>query len=150
MWTRRFVAATVGLALLSFPACGGGMELGALTAGFDRVSLRVFKRGSGFSFSTDQDEKRKIIQFSPHNIKLILEKFEARSERLQNAGVSLDSALRQAFGKYPFLQLSSETVADLDRKRAELQQNLHPGMGKSALANQFNVDFVITGSLATK
>ncbi len=125
------------------------IELGALTAGLDRVSLEVFKRGNDFSFSPDQVEKRKVIQFSPHKVTLIIEKFEARGERVQNAGVSLDSAIKQALGRYPFLQLSSETVADLDRKRSELQQNLHPGMGKSALANQFNVDFVITGSLST-
>ncbi len=47
------------------------IELRALTAGLDRVSLEVFKRGNDFSFSPDQVEKRKVIQFSPHKVTLI-------------------------------------------------------------------------------
>lgn len=125
------------------------MELGALEAGLDRLPLQVFKRGNAFSFSADQDDKHKVVQFVPHKITLILESFGARGERAQNTTLSLNTALKQALGSYPFLQLSSETVADLDRRRAELQQNLHPGMGKSALANQFDVDFIVTGSVAT-
>jgi hypothetical protein len=116
------------------------MELGTLNAGLDRVPLQIFKHGNDFSFSADPADKRKLVQFVPHKITLILEKFEAHGERVQNAGLSLDSALKQVLGKYPYLELSAETVADLDRKRAELQQNLHPGMGKTALANQASVE----------
>jgi hypothetical protein len=123
------------------------MEFGALSAGLDRVPVSVFKHGGGFSFNHDTVNQTRVIQFPPHKIKLILEKFEVRGERAQNAGLSLDSTLRRTLSGYPFLEVSPDSIADLRRKRAELEQNLTPGIGKSALANQSSVDYVITGNV---
>lgn len=122
----------------------------ALAGGLERVPLKIFKRSDGFSFSREQPEASKVIELTPRKFRIIVEKFEASGEQLENARNALDSALHRHLTGHPALELSQMTVEQLDKKRAELQEHLSPGAAKSQLAEDLGVDYIITGSLTFK
>jgi hypothetical protein len=122
------------------------MEVSPRPGFFEREPLKIFKRPDGFSFQADVPAQEKTLPFSPHQAKVILSRFEAKGEVLERASAAIESALRIALQKYPSVQLSPLTIRELEKEKQTIQ-NLGPGAAKSALSNQFNVDYIITGTV---
>jgi hypothetical protein len=125
------------------------MELAAHAGGFEPKPLKIFARNQIFSFDTQQQITRKTVQFVARKLRVVLESFDANGPSSENARTKLDSALRRELGKLSFLELSSLTLDGLKIKQLEIQ-HLAPGGAKSQRADQFRVDYVISGSLASK
>jgi hypothetical protein len=122
------------------------VEVSLAVGSFEREPLKIFKRPDGFSFEADVRAQEKTLSFSPHKARIILSRFEAKGEDLQRASAALESALRAALQKYPSLELSPLTLEELEKQKKTIQ-NLRPGETKSALANQFSVDYLVTGTV---
>jgi hypothetical protein len=122
------------------------MEVSPGAGFFEREPLRIFKRSDGFSFEAEVRAQEKTVAFSPHKAKIILSRFEASGENLERASVAIESALRSALQRYPSIELSPLTIGELEKQKKTIQ-NLGPGAAKSALSNQFNVDYIITGTV---
>lgn len=115
---------------------------------FERVPLKIFRSATGFSFDGAPVGKTRTIHFTPHTPKVLLATFEAASEPLQNARAALASALRADLAKNPALELSPSTEEELAKDKERIQA-LGPGPAKSALANEHNADYIVTGTLFT-
>lgn len=122
------------------------MELEPPQGGFESVPLKVFKQAQGYSFDPQKQEQKKIISFPPRKVKIIIEGFKASEQGLDKTRNSLQSELENKLANYSFLEISQLTVAELEKKRSEIQ-NVPPQPGKSMLSNQFSVDYVISGNL---
>src|SRR5260370_14396941 len=122
------------------------LEFGALAGGFERQPLDVFSQSGDFSFAPAQSEKSKAIRFSPRKIKILLDTFQTSGERLQSKGLELGSALQRALGTYPNVELSTETLKELESRRKEIR-SMQQGIVKTERTNLTDVDYVISGHL---
>jgi hypothetical protein len=124
------------------------MELVPRLGYFGREPLKIFRSAEGFSFDGASGEKTRTFQFTPHTPRVLLATFEAAGEPLQNARVALASALRTDLAKNPALELSPSTEEELAKEKERIRA-LGPGPAKSALANEHNADYIVTGTLFT-
>ena len=119
------------------------------TGNFEREFLSIFKNEDDFSFEVESTVRHKTIEFKPKKTNIIIETFKgggASSEIVESTKTLLDSALRKGLEAYEFLDISALTLEDLRRKREEIK-NLPLGPGKMQLIDQYNVDFIVAGSL---
>jgi hypothetical protein len=122
------------------------MELVPRMGYFEREPLKIFRSAKGFSFDGASAGKTRTIQFNPHTPRVLLATFEAAGEPLQNARTALTSALRTELARNPALELSPSTEEELAKEKREIQA-LGPGPAKSALANEHNADYIVTGTV---
>jgi hypothetical protein len=122
------------------------MELVPRIGYFERVPLKILRSAAGFSFDGASAGKTRAIQFTPHTPRVLLATFDAAGEPLQNARAALASALRTDLARNPALELSPSTEEELAKEKEKIQA-LGPGPAKSALANEHNADYIVTGTV---
>lgn len=120
---------------------------------FKNEFLKIFKHDdNNFSFDAEKKIANKTIRIYPRKKIIIIETFDvggANPEIVDSVRISLDSALRNELEAYEFIEISSLTKEDLDRKRDEIRP-LPVGRAKEGLIGQFNVHFIVKGSVVIK
>ena len=116
---------------------------------FNREPLKIFKRDQGFSFEPSQDQRTRVIRFTPHKPQVMLV-FDTAEPSLENAKASLEFMLRSELKRSSSaLELSPLTQAELDAQKEKIQ-HMGPGIMKSQLADKYNVDYIVEAKVLSE